>query len=130
MNILHCSNAHTQIHTSTSYPIHEIKTNGINGKAKTTFAVLVLPPKSPNHKTTSSYELVCTVNITGVSFLAGFSPSVFQYIFNICVLLWAVMSNLPQDVLSCIILVPFPVSVCYEWNKSNISPMWIPVIAP
>lgn len=39
----------THIMSSTSYPIHEIKTNGINGKAKTTFAVPVHSHKSPNH---------------------------------------------------------------------------------
>lgn len=46
MNILHIC---THIMSSTSYPIHEIKTNGINGEAKTTFAVPVHSHKSPNH---------------------------------------------------------------------------------
>ena len=37
------------------------------GRLKTTFAVPVGSNKSPNHKTTSSHEPVCTENITMVS---------------------------------------------------------------
>jgi len=77
MNILHCSFAHTRIHSSTSYPISEIKTNGINGKAETTFAVLVFSLKSPNHETTSSYELICPVTVTTVSFCDCFRSIYF-----------------------------------------------------
>lgn len=88
--------ARPKARTNTSHPIHEIKTNGINGKAKTTFAVLVLSLKSQNHKSTSSYELVSC-------------PLIFLLAFVV-----SCHVQLPCVVLSCVVLVPYSVSVGFK----------------